>query len=65
MKNPKERKKKWKNDTIAASKEKEVAIKRKAKGKVVVIEEIETPNQYGPNNAYSHTFYYMEYERLF
>ena len=52
-------------DITVASKEKEVASKCKAKGKSIAIEETKTPNRCGLDNAYSHTFYDMENERLF
>ena len=57
-----------KMDSTIATKEKEVstradfATRLKAKGKAIAIE---SPNCYGPKNAYSHTFYDMKNERLF
>ena len=59
---------KGKKDSTTATKEKEIsthvdsAARLKAKGKVAATE---TPNQYGPENAYSYTFYDMENERFF
>ena len=54
-----------KKDSMVANKGKEVVAKRNAKGKAVAKEETETPNWYGPNNAYSHTSYDLENGRLF
>ena len=51
---------KGKKESTTTIKEKEVAAKHKAKGKFVATEEKETPNQYGPENAYSYTFYDIE-----